>query len=351
MCARWVENPYYQYLCGEEFFRHALPLDRSSITRWRDRMGEERLEALLQESLAVATRTGAMKPNDLSRVIVDTTVQPKNITFPTDAKLLHAAINGIVRLAKKHRVQLRQSYLRIAKRAAMMAGRYAHAKQFKRHHRQLRLLRTRLGRIIRDVRRKIAGRPEIEAALEWPRARASQIHSQQQRQRAERNRDAGSDRQHRLVLSCEVERDPDADFAKDFFHESAWRLDLLKNSHFTIHVEVAHLAMPVRGLRPQVLPDEQRRNRVGGPIDLVRKRQRISEDAKVVISHSHRDHSQGRAGGSPEPKNWVPAFAGTNGDSALNLLQPPGLRKASVLGARDTVACRTRIAIQRRHHG
>jgi IS5 family transposase len=65
----------------------------------------------------------------------------------------------------------------------MMAGRYAHAKQFKRHHRQLRLLRTRLGRIIRDVRRKIAGRPEIEAALEWPLARASQIHSQQQRQR------------------------------------------------------------------------------------------------------------------------------------------------------------------------
>ena len=114
---------------------------------------------------------------------VDTTVQPKNITFPTDAKLLHAGINGIVRLAKKHRVQLRQSYLRIAKRAAMMAGRYAHAKQFKRHHRQLRLLRTRLGRIIRDVRRKIAGQAEIEAAFEWPLARANQVCSQQQRQR------------------------------------------------------------------------------------------------------------------------------------------------------------------------
>ena len=114
---------------------------------------------------------------------MDTTVQPKNITFPTDAKLLHAAINGIVRLAKKHGVQLRQSYQRIAKRAAMMAGRYAHAKQFKRHHRQLRLLRTRLGRIIRDVRRKIAGRADIEAAFEWPLARANQIRSQQQRQR------------------------------------------------------------------------------------------------------------------------------------------------------------------------
>jgi transposase, IS5 family len=74
---------------------------------------------------------------------VDTTVQPKAITFATDAKLLHAAIKGLNRLARKCRLQLRQSYLRIAKRAAMMAGRYDHAKQFQRHHRQLRLLRTR----------------------------------------------------------------------------------------------------------------------------------------------------------------------------------------------------------------
>jgi transposase, IS5 family len=131
----------------------------------------------------VAHASGALRTRDLKRVTVDTTVQPKNITFPTDAKLLHAAITGILQLAKKHAVRLRQSYLRIAKRAAMMAGRYAHAKQFKCHHRQLRLLRTRLGRIIRDVRRKIAGRSEIEAALEWPLARANQIRSQQQRQR------------------------------------------------------------------------------------------------------------------------------------------------------------------------
>jgi hypothetical protein len=92
VCARWVENPYYQYFCGEEFLRHTLPLERSSITRWRNRMGEERLEAFLQESLAVATRTGAMKPSDLSRVIVDTTVQPKNITCGNDVDELHQTI-------------------------------------------------------------------------------------------------------------------------------------------------------------------------------------------------------------------------------------------------------------------
>jgi len=65
----------------------------------------------------------------------------------------------------------------------MMASRYAHAKQFKRHHRQLRLLRSRLGRIIRDIRRKITGRPELEAVFEAPIARDAQIRSQQQRQR------------------------------------------------------------------------------------------------------------------------------------------------------------------------
>jgi transposase, IS5 family len=91
-----------------------------------------------------------------------TTVQPKAITFPTDAKLLHAAIKGLNRLATRHGVRLRQSYSRVAKAAAMMAGRYAHAKQFKRHQRQVRILRSRLGRIIRDIRRKIEGQAALE---------------------------------------------------------------------------------------------------------------------------------------------------------------------------------------------
>jgi hypothetical protein len=81
----------------------------------------------LAESLRTAHDSGALRKEDLARVTVDTTVQPKNVTFPTDAKLLHAAIKGLNRLARKYGVRLRQSYLRVAKRAAMMAGRYAHA--------------------------------------------------------------------------------------------------------------------------------------------------------------------------------------------------------------------------------
>jgi transposase, IS5 family len=182
VCERWVYDPYFQFFTGEEFFQHAFPHERSGLSHLRKRLGDK-LELLLAESLKVAHDSGALRSKDLKRVTADTTVQPKNITFPTDAKLLHAAIRGLNRLATRHGVRLRQSYVRIARRAAMMAGRYAHAKQFKRHRRELRLLRSRLGRLIRDIRRKITGRTELEAAFASPLGRASQIRSQQQRQR------------------------------------------------------------------------------------------------------------------------------------------------------------------------
>jgi hypothetical protein len=143
VCERWVYDPYFQHFTGEEFFPHEFPHERSDLSHWRKRLGGK-LEILLAESLRVAHESEALRTKDLARVTVDTTVQPKDITFPTDAKLLHAAVKGLTRLARKRGVRLRQSYVRIAKRAAMMAGRYAHAKQFNRHRRQLRILRTRL---------------------------------------------------------------------------------------------------------------------------------------------------------------------------------------------------------------
>jgi IS5 family transposase len=182
VCERWVYDPYFQYFTGQEFFQHVFPHERSDLSHWRKRLGDK-LELLLAESLRVAHQAGALRTQDLARVTVDTTVQPKNVTFPTDAKLLHAAIKGLNRLARKHGVELRQSYLRLAKRAAMMAGRYAHAKQFNRHHREVRFLRTRLGRLIRDIRRKIEDKADLRDAFAAPLSRASQIRSQRQRQR------------------------------------------------------------------------------------------------------------------------------------------------------------------------
>jgi transposase, IS5 family len=183
LCARWIENPYFQYLCGEEFFRHDLPFDRSSMTRWRSRMGEERIVALLQESLSIAVKTGAMKPTDTRQVIVDTTVQPKNVMFPTDAKLIHRARERLVRLAKRAGLDLRQTYVRVGKLALIKHQRYAHAKQFKRANKALRRLKTYLGRTVRDISRQIAGDAELDALFKWSLYQASTVLEQRQRQR------------------------------------------------------------------------------------------------------------------------------------------------------------------------
>ena len=183
LCARWLENPYYQFFCGELSFCHRLPFERSSLTHWRQRLGEEQLVALIQESLSVAHKTGALATRDLERVVIDTTVQPKAIAHPTDARLCHRAIEKLVDLARRNDVPLRQSYRRVAKRAAIMVGRYTHAHQFKRARRELKFLRTRLGRVIRDIRRKIAGNDALRERFANLLALAGRVRFQDHRQR------------------------------------------------------------------------------------------------------------------------------------------------------------------------
>src|SRR5206468_838776 len=144
---------------------------------------EEKLKALLQESLAVATRTDAMKPSDLARVVIDTTVQPKAVMFPTDAKLLNRARERLVRLAKKLGVSLRQSYRRVGKLALIKHQRYAHAHQFKRANRSLRKLKTYLGRVIRDIGRRIVGNEDLREAFVRPLFLAERVLEQERRHR------------------------------------------------------------------------------------------------------------------------------------------------------------------------
>ena len=186
LCERWGETPYYQLFCGEEVFRREPPFDRSSLTRWRQRMGEETLVALLQESLAVATRAGAAKPSDFSKAIVETTVQEKAVAFPTDARLMHRARERLVRLAKKHGVALRQSYERIGKHALIAHQRYKHAKQHKRANKALRRIRTFLGRVERDIARKIKGSEALRAVFRRPLYLAERVREQRQNQRGKK---------------------------------------------------------------------------------------------------------------------------------------------------------------------
>ena len=182
VCERWVHDPYFQHFTGETYFQHALRHERSTMSHWRTRLGDK-LEALLAESLRVAHDSGALETRHLERVTVDTTVQPKNITHPTDAKLMYRALVMLGRLARENGVVLRQSYLRVGKRAQIMAGRYTHAKQFKRANRELKFLRTRLGRLIRDIRRKTADDPHLREIFALPLTRADQVRHQRQQQR------------------------------------------------------------------------------------------------------------------------------------------------------------------------
>lgn len=163
--ARWVENPYWQYFCGFTHMQHECPIHPTSMTKWRNRVGAERLEKLLTETIALAVREKHLPKSDLARVTVDTTVQEKNIAFPTDSKLLYKAIAKLGEAARSRGIRLRQSYVRVGKAASVKASRYGHAKQFKRMRRQLRKLRTYVGRLIRDIRRKTTNPDERLATL------------------------------------------------------------------------------------------------------------------------------------------------------------------------------------------
>ena len=174
--ARWVENPYWQYFCGYTHMQHECPIHPTSMTKWRNRVGVERLEKLLTETIALAVREKHLPKSDLERITVDTTVQEKNITYPTDSKLLYKAIVKLGDAAKSRCIPLRQSYVRVGKKAAVMASRYAHAKQFKRMQRRLRKLRTYVGRMIRDIRRKTTDMDDELATL---LDRAERIRNQQ----------------------------------------------------------------------------------------------------------------------------------------------------------------------------
>ena len=158
--ARWAENPYWQHFCGETFFQHRLPIDPSSLTRWRKRIGEEGVEWMLTQTIEAGKRAGAVKGNDLKRVTVDTTVMEKNIAHPTDARLYEAARCKLVRLAREAGIGLRQNYNRLAPRLAGQVGRYAHARQFKRMRKALRRLKGYTGRVLRDIERQLGKVPE-----------------------------------------------------------------------------------------------------------------------------------------------------------------------------------------------
>ena len=178
LAERWVENPYWQYFCGYTHMQHKCPIHPTSMTKWRQRVGEDRLVELLKQTIEIAVKQKHLPKRELKQVNVDTTVQEKNIAYPTDSKLLYKAIEKLVAAARARGIVLRQSYLRVGKRASVKASRYAHAKQFKRMRRQLRKLRTYVGRLIRDIKRKTGESLARDDSLATLLARCQRVRDQ-----------------------------------------------------------------------------------------------------------------------------------------------------------------------------
>jgi IS5 family transposase len=150
---RWVENPYYQYFSGMKWFEHKMPINPSSMTRWRKRIGEAGAEELLRETIEAGLALKAVKPSQLARINVDTTVMEKNIRFPTDGRLYDRAREKLVNAAEENGIKLRQNYNRKSRQVLLQQSRYSHAKQMKRAAKCTRTLKTYLGRVARDVQR------------------------------------------------------------------------------------------------------------------------------------------------------------------------------------------------------
>ena len=159
--SEWVENAYWQYFSGGQHFEHKFPIDPSSMTRWRKRIGVDGAESLLSQTITTAVDEGYLKRTHCQKVNVDTTVQTKDVRFPTDARLYDRMRERLVKTAQSQGVELRQSYERVGKQSLRRQQNYAHAQQGRRAAKETKRLKTMLGRVVRDIARKAVEPCEI----------------------------------------------------------------------------------------------------------------------------------------------------------------------------------------------
>ena len=145
----------WQYFSGMEYYEPRLPCDPTQIGRFRRALGEEGLEQLLKATIETAVEIKAIKPSELERVIVDTTVQEKAMAHPVDSRLLEIARHKVVSAAKRVGISLKQTFAAEGKTLRRKAGGYAHAKQSTRLKKAVKRQRTILGVVMREVQRKM----------------------------------------------------------------------------------------------------------------------------------------------------------------------------------------------------
>ncbi|MDR4516384.1 MAG: IS5 family transposase [Nitrosomonas sp.] len=147
---QWKRNPYYQAFCGMKEFQRRLPCHSTELVHFRKRIGAEGVERIFRMSVGLH---GKAAQEDA--VHIDTTVQEKNITYPTDSKLAIKIINRLNKLAKAHGIPQRRTFVKEVKSLRLDIRHFRHAKKRAKAKRALKRLRTIAGILIRELRRKL----------------------------------------------------------------------------------------------------------------------------------------------------------------------------------------------------
>ena len=180
LCARWAESVPWQFFSGQTYYEPRFPCDPTQMGRFRKALGEEGVEYLLIATIETAVASKAVKPMELERLIVDSTIMEKAIAHPTDSRLLEVARYQVVKEAKSNGIALKQTYAREAKDLRRKAGGYAHAKQFKRLRKTVKRQKTILGILLREIERKLENAPDAQTPekLKVIMSRAERIRTQ-----------------------------------------------------------------------------------------------------------------------------------------------------------------------------
>ena len=179
LAQRWSETPAWQYFSGQDYFENRLPCDPTLLVKFRRLLGEEGVEELLARTLEAAVNLKLIAKKELGRIIVDSTVQEKAIAHPTDSKLLETARAKLVQAAKEEGIELKQTFAKEGHLLGYKAGRYAHARQFRRMRKVINRQRTIVGRLQREMARKMSSMGQaVQEALGNPLAKATRLIAQ-----------------------------------------------------------------------------------------------------------------------------------------------------------------------------
>ena len=149
--SQWKQNPYYQVFCGERSFQSRLPCHSTELVKFRQRLGKSGIEKMFALSVALHGKEAEEKT-----VLVDTTVQEKAITYPTDSKLAIKIINRLNKLAKEEGIQQRRTFVKEVKTLRLACRHFRHVKRRGKAKKALKRLRTIAGALLRELRRKLS---------------------------------------------------------------------------------------------------------------------------------------------------------------------------------------------------